>query len=146
MLILAKAALGLCGTMALATVYTFQEGVVRVDVDENFSGGSHVHFWVPAKAVSAGMHVMPRHNLRQAAQQARPYLPLLRQLSKELPKYPNTVFVDVKDNEEHIRIMTVDGKLCIDATQKDELVHVTVPVAVIRDVANNLEEIPTGGV
>lgn len=144
MLILAKAALGLCGTMALATVYTFQEGVVRVDVDENFSGGSHVHFWLPAKAVSAGMHLMPQRNLREAAHQARPFLPVLRQLSKELPKYPNTVFVDVTDNHEHVRIMTVDGKLCIDATEKDKIVHVTVPVAVMRDVADNLEEITPG--
>jgi hypothetical protein len=40
--------------------------------------------------------------------------------------------------------MTVDGKLCIDATEKDKLVHVTVPVAVMRDVADNLEEITPG--
>ena len=51
MLFLAKAALGLGGTIVLAGAYTFHEGVIRVDVDESREGGSHVHMWVPAAAV-----------------------------------------------------------------------------------------------
>ena len=81
MLILAKAALGVGATLALAGVYVFHEGVIRVDVDESCSGGSHVHFWVPATAVSLGLCLAPRRPLQRAAAQVRPYLPLLRELS-----------------------------------------------------------------
>lgn len=144
MILLAKAALGLCGTIALATVYTFREGVIRVDVDENCSGGSHVHFWVPATVVSAGMHLAPRHELERAAAEARPFLPVLRQISKELPKYPNAVFVDVTDSNQHVRIMTKNGKLSIEETEKEQLVHVTIPVSIMRDVADSLEEVSPG--
>ena len=144
MLLLAKAAVGLCGTMILATAYTFREGVIRVDVDENYSGGSHVHFWVPATAVSAGMHLVPHHKLREVVQRASEFLPVLHQLSKELPHYPNAVFVDVHDDTDHVRVMTVNGKLCIEATEKDQLVHVVVPVATLRDVADTLEEMEPG--
>src|SRR5271156_6501572 len=97
MLLLAKAALGLCGTLTLAGVYVFHEGVIRVDVDQNRSDGSHVHVWVPATVVPVGLRVVPRHNLEKAAAQARPYLPMLREISKELKKYPNAELVDVRD-------------------------------------------------
>jgi len=51
MVLLAKAALGLGGTLVLAGAYTMREGLIRIDVDEFRSGGSHVHLWVPAAAV-----------------------------------------------------------------------------------------------
>ena len=60
MMLLAKAALGVGATLALATAYTFREGVIRVDVDEYRAGGSHVHFWVPAAAVPMAMHSRSR--------------------------------------------------------------------------------------
>src|SRR5580692_1564263 len=110
MLLIAKAALGLCGVLAMATAYTFHEGVIRIDVDENISDGSHVHFWLPATVVSTGMHLALRHILRDASLQVRPYLPLMRQLSKELPKYPNVVFVDVTGDSYHVRAATEKGK------------------------------------
>ena len=43
MMLLAKAALGLGGTIVLAGAYTFHKGVIRVDVDEFRTGSSHVH-------------------------------------------------------------------------------------------------------
>ena len=64
MLVLAKVALGLGATLAMTTAYVFHEGVVRVDVDERRPGGSHVHVWVPATAVSAGMRVASRVSYR----------------------------------------------------------------------------------
>jgi hypothetical protein len=144
MLLIAKAALGFCGVLAMATAYTFHKGVIRIDVDENVSGGSHVHFWLPATVVSTGMHLAPRHNLHQVSAQVRQYLPIMRQLSKELPKYPNVVFVDVNGETEHVRVVTEHGKLCIDATEPDKVVHVTIPLQTIRDVADNLEAASPG--
>ena len=143
MLFLAKAALGLGGTLALATAYTFHEGVVRVDVDD-WSESSHIHVWVPSTVVSSAIYLTPRQSLQNASAQVRPYLPLLRQLSKELPKYPNAVFVDVRDCEGHVRIATLNGKLIVEATEPKQNVHVTVPLALLRDVADKLEDAAPG--
>ena len=141
MLILAKAALGLGATMAMAGVYVFHAGVIRVDVDEHRSGGSHVHFWVPATVVATGMHFMPKDQLNHTTAELRPFLPALREMAKELEKYPNVELVDVSDARDHVRVAMMDGKLRIDAVSEDgDVVHVSVPARVLRDVADELEE------
>ncbi len=141
MLILAKAALGLGAAMAMAGVYVFHEGVIRVDVDEHRDGGSHVHFWVPATVVGTGMNLMPREKLQQAAEQARPYLPVWRVVAKELEKYSDAELVNVTSGKDHVRVTMADGKLQIDALSQDgDVVHVSLPARVLRDVADELEE------
>src|ERR1700746_3337266 len=111
MLIFAKGALGLCATMAMAGAYVFHEGVIRVDVDEHRTGGSHVHLWVPATVVSVGMHLAPKDQLNHATEVARPFLPVFREVSRELEKYPNVELVDVTDAQDHVRVAMVEGKL-----------------------------------
>jgi hypothetical protein len=141
MLILAKVALGFVAMSAMAGVYVFHEGVIRVDVDEHREGGSHVHFWVPAMVVATGMHFVPADKMRDAATQVRPYLPVLREVSKELPKYPDAEFVDVEDAQQHVRVAMAGGKLRIDAVSDDgDVVHLSVPAQVLSDVADELEE------
>jgi hypothetical protein len=138
-MLLANLALGVVGTVVLAGAYTFHDGILRVD--EQNHDGRHVHVWVPAAIVPMAMHVVPRHNLERAAEQARPWLPLLRALTKELEKYPNAEFVDVRNDSEsqHVRVRTHNGKLLIDVDAPDEQVHVACPLAMMRDVANELE-------
>jgi hypothetical protein len=138
-MLLANLALGVGATIVLAGVYTLHDGVMRVDEDD--SNGRHVHVWVPAAIVPMAMHVVPRHNMERVAEQARPWLPTLRALTKELEKYPNAEFVDVREDggDQHVRISTHNGKLLIDVDQPDEHVHVACPLAVMRDVANELE-------
>ena len=63
MMLLAKAALGLGGTLVLAGAYTFREGLIRMDVDEYRAGGSHVHMWLPAAMVPMAIHFVPKRNL-----------------------------------------------------------------------------------
>jgi hypothetical protein len=141
MLILAKVALGLGATMAMAGAYVFHEGVIRVDVDEHRAGGSHVHFWVPATVVSAGMHLAPKDQLNHVTEGARPFLPVLRELAKELEKYPNVELVDVTDARDHVRVAMEDGKLRIDAVTGDgDVVHLSVPARVLSEVADELQE------
>jgi hypothetical protein len=144
MIFLAKAALGLGATMAVAGAYVFHEGVIRVDFDENRAGGSHVHFWVPATAVSASLRLVPRHCLEETATKARPFLPLLREISKELEKYPNGEFVEAQDLSGRVRVAMVNGKLEIDAVGDDQIVHVRVPAETIRNVADRLEDAAPG--
>lgn len=145
MLILAKVALGLGATAAMAGAYVFHEGVIRVDVDEQRGEGSHVHFWVPATVVATGMHFVPAEKMRAAERQVRPYLPVLREVSKELEKYPDMELVDVAGQDNHVRVTMVDGKLRIDAVSEDgDVVHVSVPARVLRDVADQLAEMGPG--
>jgi len=137
--LLAKAALVVGGTLALAGAYTFHEGVIRVDVDEYRSGGAHVHVWAPAAAVPMTMHFVPKHHLRDAAEHAREFLPLSRALIKELKEFPDADFVEVVDGPQHVQIRTRAGKLQIDVEQPDENVHVLMPLSTVDDVLGQLE-------
>jgi hypothetical protein len=139
MLLLAKAALGLGGTLVLAGAYTFHEGVIRVDVDEYRDGGSHVHMWVPAAAVPMAMHLAPKRDLMHGAEHAREFLPVARAIIREMKKYPNAEFVEVLDGADHVRIRTHDGKLQIDVDEPGEKVHVLCPLSTIDDVTRELE-------
>ncbi len=138
-MLLAKAALGLGGALVMAGTYTFHEGLIRVDVDEYRAGGSHVHMWVPAAVVPMTMHFVPRHHLRDAAEHAREFLPVAHALFKELKEFPDAEFVEVKDDDQHVRIRTHDGKLQIDVEAPDQNVHVLVPLSTVDDVVGQLE-------
>jgi hypothetical protein len=139
MLIIAKVALGLGATLAVGGAYVFHEGVINVDVDERNSGGSHVHFWVPATAVSLGLRIVPRHHIEHAASQVRPYLPVLHEMAKELKRFPDAKFVEVESGTDRIFIGMADGKLRIDTVSPTETVHLRIPVETLEDVADRLE-------
>jgi hypothetical protein len=140
MMLLAKATLGLGGTIVLAGAYTMREGVIRIDVDEYRAGGTHVHFWIPAAAVPMAMHFVPSKNMRHASEQAREALPVLHAIVKELKKYPDADFLEVVDRDQHVRMRTHGGKLQIDVDAPDQKVHVLCPLSAIEDVTSQLEE------
>src|SRR5882757_5513890 len=117
-MILAKLALGAVGTLAFATVYTFREGTIKIDVDEHRPGGSHVHFWVPAAAVPAALHFVPDDKLQEAVDRAHDALPLVKIVAEELEKYPNADFVQVDSEDEHVKV--------------------AVPVSTIQDIIENI--------
>jgi hypothetical protein len=139
MILLAKFALAATTTLAVAGVYTFRQGVIRVDVDEHREGGSHVHFWVPAAVIPAVLHFAPKHHIVQAAEKAREALPIARTLIHELEKYPNADFVDVQDGDDHVQIRTRNGKLQIDVNESNDTVHVLVPLSTLEDVSVQIE-------
>jgi len=140
MMLLAKAALGLGGTVVLAGAYTMREGVIRVDVEEYRAGGSHVHLWVPAAAVPMAMHFVPSKHMRHTSEQAREALPVLHAFVKELKKYPDAEFLEVVDRDQHVRMRTHGGKLQIDVEAPDQKIHVLCPLSAIEDVTSQLEE------
>jgi len=140
MILLAKAALGLGGTLVLAGAYTMCEGVIRIDVDEFRSGGSHVHMWVPAAAIPMAMHFVPDKHWRHVSEQAREAMPILHAFVKELKKYPDAEFVQVDDGDQHVRMRTHGGRLQIDVDAPNQKVHVLCPLSTIEDVTSQLEE------
>ncbi len=139
MILLAKAALGIGGTLLLAGAYTFREGVIRVEVDEYCAGGSHVHLWVPAAAVPMAMHFVPKHHLREAAIQARELLPMAHAIVKELKKFPDADLIEVVDGRQHVQIRTHQGKLQIDVNEPGQTVHLLCPLTTLDDLTDELE-------
>ena len=140
MVILAKVALGVAGTMALATVYTLREGMIRVDVDEHQTNGSHVHLIVPAAVVPMALHFVPDDQLQRAEEHADEWLPIVRAVAESLRQHPEANFVEVQDanQQEHVQVRTVDGKVRVDVVDPGEEVHVACPIATIEDVAEQL--------
>jgi hypothetical protein len=138
MIILATCALALTSTIVAAGIYTFREGVIKVEVDEHRAGGSHVHFWLPAAAVPMAMHLVPKRHFRDIPAEASECLPLLRLVTSELRRYPDTTFVDVQDGNDHVRVATVGTKIQIDVVNDEENVHVAVPLSTVNDIANQL--------
>ena len=138
MMVLAKVALGLGGTIVLAGAYTFRQGVLRVDVDEARHNGSHVHFWMPAAVIPMAFHLVPKEQMRRAGEQAGKWMPLAHAISKELEKYPNVDFVEIQDGDQHVLVRTHNGKLQIDVDAPDEHVHVLCPIATIESVTEEL--------
>jgi hypothetical protein len=136
-MLLAKVALGFCGSLALLTVYVFHDGVLQVD--EEHTGGRHVHVWAPAAIVPIALRVVPKRHFEHAAVEMGPWMPTVRALTKELRKFPDAEFVDVRDSREHVRIATKNGKLMIEVEGRDENVHVACPLAMIEDVTRALE-------
>jgi hypothetical protein len=138
MLMLAKIGLAGVGTLALAGVYVFHEGTIRVDVDEHFSGGSHVHVWVPAALAPMALHFVPDDKLRDAEEHADEWLPVVRAATESLKQHPEANFVEVQDSEEHVQVRTHEGKVQIDVTDPEEDVHVACPISTIEDVVEQL--------
>jgi len=139
-MLLAKIALGLASTVAFAAIYAFREGVIRVDVDEHRSGGSHVHLWVPAAMVPVALRFAPKDHLQDAAENIKPWIPTIRQLAKELEKYPEANLVEVVDGTDHVQIRTRASKLQIDVREPGETVHVAVPISTLEDISVQLTE------
>src|SRR5215467_4045999 len=138
MMILAKLALGTATTLMVAGVYTFREGTIRVDVEEQREGGAHVHIWAPAAIVPMALHFVPDDKLTEATEHSNEWAPLARIAAKELRKYPNTTFVEVEDGEQHVKVSTVGNKVKVDVTGPEEDVHVAVPLAMNDDVIAQL--------
>jgi hypothetical protein len=136
-MLFAKVALGFCGSLALLTVYAFHDGVLQVD--EEHTGGRHIHVWAPAAIVPVALRVVPKRHFEHAAAEMGPWMPTVRALTKELRKFPDAEFVDVHDANEHVRIATRNGKLMIEVEGPDENVHVACPLAMIEDVTRALE-------
>ena len=90
-MLLAKVALGFCGSLALLTVYVFHDGVLQVD--EEHTGGRHVHVWAPAAIVPIALRVVPKRHFEHAAVEMGPWMPTVRALTKELRKFPDAEFV-----------------------------------------------------
>jgi hypothetical protein len=139
MILAAKVALAFTGTIAAAGMYTFHDGIAQVQVDDHH--GTHVHIWAPAAIVPIALHVVPKRELRKFPHDAQQAIPTLRVLAKELEKYPNSEFVEVRDSETHVRVRTIGSKVVVDVVDPENNVHVACPLAMLQDMVDALGDI-----
>jgi hypothetical protein len=137
--VLAKPGLAALGTVALAGAYVAHEGAVRVAVDEYKPGGTHLHLILPAVVVPLGLSVVPENKLREAAGQARKWLPALRAASAELARLPDVELVEVRDADEHVSVTKRGTLLVIDVQSPREKVYVSFPLKTLDQVCRKLE-------
>ncbi len=138
---LAKVALGLLATAALAGAYVAQEGVVRLSVDEQGEQGTHLRLLVPAALVPLGMRCIPEEKLREVAAQARPWLPAVRIASAELARLPDSDLLEVREPERRVNIVKRGNSLVLDVNSPRQSVHISFPLRLADRVANRLESL-----
>jgi len=135
---LARVMLPVLGAVALAGIYVVEEGAVRVAVDEQKPGGTHLHLLVPATLIPVGIKLVPDEKLRETAAQVRPWLPTIQAASRELARLPDSELVEVRDADQHVRIAKRGALLVIDVQSPREVVHVSFPLRTASRVAREL--------
>jgi len=138
---------GGAGTLLLAAAivggaYVYDMGAVRVSVKSKSPGGENIRLVLPAAVAPVGMWLAPKEKLREAAEQARPYLPALEVAADELGRGPDFALVEVTNPREKVRIAKEGTHLVIDVDDANEVVHVAVPLNAVRAVAAQLGAIP----
>lgn len=137
----ARVMLPALGTVVLAGAYVVHEGAVRIAVDEQAPGGTHIHLLLPAALVPVGMKFVPDQKLREATAQARPWLPAIKTASQELARLPDSDLVQVRDAEQHVSISKRGALLVIDAQSPRASVHVSFPLRTVNRLARQLESL-----
>jgi hypothetical protein len=127
-----------------AGVATYQDGVVDVSVHEKRHGGHNVHIIVPGVLVPAALHLMPKEDLKQEmrgnSREIEEWLPVARIAARELERIPDGPLVEVDDpaKRDHVRIFKRGGALVVDVDDDQDTVHVSVPIALVRSVAESI--------
>ncbi len=135
---LGKIAMGFLVVTAMGTAYICQDGFVNIRVEEYRKGGENHHLILPAQLAPLAAHFVPLRHLRNAERGLRDFLPALRAASTELAKIPDTLLVEARDHDEHVRISKSGDGLDIEVESPREHVHVWVPLRAIYDTADAL--------
>lgn len=136
---LAKIALGFVITAGFGAAYILQDGLIRVSVEEYRKDGTNMHLYVPAELAPLAAHFVPQDEFGGNVKDLREVLPILRTMSAELTKLPDTVLVEVRDGDEHVRVAKSGGGLDVEEESPREHVHVYVPLRAVYDTAEVLQ-------
>jgi hypothetical protein len=140
MILLAKIGVGVLGTAVVAGAALSSEGFIAIKVHEKQANGTHLSLIGPAALVPATLHFVPKHNLKDAAREITPYLPVIDAAIPALEDCPDGVLVEVKDTGEHVLIQKSGGSVIIDVNDHDDLVHVSVPLRAAQSSIHQIAE------
>lgn len=124
-LLLASAPIvALAGTVAAT-------GTITVAVVEHASDGTRI--WIPVPALLADLGLMavgvlaPAEALDEVRRETGEFLPVLREVARELERLPDATLVEVETDGETVRVRKVGGDFEIDVRSRDVDVSVQVP-------------------
>lgn len=134
------------GTLCLAAalvggIFVYDMGAVSIQVKAKRDGGNNVFVILPAAVAPVGVWLAPKAKLRQAVDQAAPYLPAIGIAATELERLPDFTLVEVTSAREKVLIRKKRGHVMIDVDDANETVHVSVPIKAARVVAAQLDSI-----
>jgi hypothetical protein len=81
---------------------------------------------------------VPREHLKEAAEQVRPWLPVIDAAVKELKKSDDVDLVEVTGPDEHVKVATHGGSMVVDVTDAEDEVHVSLPLSEIDRVVHEI--------
>jgi hypothetical protein len=129
---------GVLGTALVAGAALSSEGFIAVRVHEKSADGKNINIIVPAAAVRVTLRFVPREHLAEASENLRPYLPIIDAAIPALEQCPDGVFVEVVDNDEHVLIAKRGGSLVIDVNDREDVVHVSVPLRAAQSAVHEI--------
>jgi len=140
MILLAKIGLGFFGTALAAGAVVSSEGFIHVQVNEAQADGHHISLVVPAMLVPLTLKMVPNHYLAPAAQNLRPYMPVVDAALSGLADCPDGTLVEVTDPEEHVSVVKQGGAIVVDVQDPEETVHVAVPLRATRSAIHEIAD------
>lgn len=147
MLLLGKIALGMLGATVAGAGLLCSEGFINVNVNVNeHSRGDnhHIHVIAPALLVPIAVHLVPGDKLAKASDQIRPLLPSIHAALDGLADAPDLTLVEVSDPNEFVQVSKVGGSVVVDVAERDETVHVSVPLSTFGSAAEALADASSG--
>lgn len=134
MIILGKIVLGGAATMLAGVSVLCSEGFVNVNVVEHQrhgNGPQHIHVIAPALLAPIALRLVPNDKLAEPARRIQPFIPTVRAALEGLSETDDMTLVEVSGRDEYALVRKDGGNLVVDVTDRDETVHVSVPLRAI---------------
>ena len=140
MIMTPKIALLACGVgvLAVSTAVVYNAGAVYISVQEKDPKGTHLRLAVPGVTLPVAAMLVPKAKLREHSEEIQKFLPAIQAATDELRRCPDTVLVEVRDHNEHVKIAKQGDALVIDVNDDGETVHVSVPLTAVAYTASRL--------
>ncbi len=123
--------------IALAAVVV-KDGFVTVAVEEHTMGGTRLTIPVPASLLNFALHlapaVIPAAELADMRSEIAPYLPALRAAADALEDCPQARIMDVRTDDETVRVTRGRKNFTIDVHSSDADVRVSIPADTLTRV------------
>ena len=138
MMLLGKIMLGVAGTALAGASLLCVDGFVQVDVKEKQPESHHIFVVVPATLLPIGVHFAFKDEMARAASQIEPWLPTIHAALDGLRDSEDALLVEVKNSSEHVRVAKEGSSIVVDVNDKDETVHVSVPIRAVSDAIEQI--------
>jgi hypothetical protein len=115
-----------------------------VNVIQHRDSPAHVHVIAPAMLAPIAIRLVPDNKIARASEQIQPWLPTIRATLEGLRESPDLTIVEVSNAEEYVQVAKNGGEIVVDVANRDETVHVSVPIRAIDSSVNALASAAPG--